>query len=54
MRHLLSLIDVTSEEILAILAIAVELKQELAAGNRQAHLESHNLALLFEKPYPPH
>ena len=50
MRHLLSLFDLTRDDILAILATAGQLKQELANGNRQAHLQYHNLALLFEKP----
>tara|TARA_B100000945_G_C20418746_1_gene616586 strand:+ start:2078 stop:2998 length:921 start_codon:yes stop_codon:yes gene_type:complete len=50
MRHLLSLFDLASDEIRVILDTAVELKREWAAGNRQAHLEHCNLALLFEKP----
>ena len=50
MRHLLSLFDLTSDEIRSVLATAVQLKQELADGNRQVHLAQHNLALLFEKP----
>ena len=50
MRHLLSLFDLTTDEIQDILKLAAELKAELQAGNRVAHLANHNLALLFEKP----
>ena len=50
MRHLLSLFDLTSDEIRSVLALAAQLKQELANGNRHVHLAQHNLAVLFEKP----
>lgn len=50
MRHLLSLFDLTSDEIRVILETAVQLKQELKTGHHQTHLEHRNLALLFEKP----
>ena len=50
MRHLLSLFDLTSDEIRSVLALAAQLKQELSNGNRHVHLAQHNLALLFEKP----
>ncbi len=50
MRHLLSLFDLTTDEIKQILAYSLQLKAELAEGIRPAVLANHNLALLFEKP----
>ena len=50
MRHLLSLFDLTTDEIKQILTYSLQLKAELAEGNRHSVLASHNLALLFEKP----
>ena len=50
MRHLLTLFDLTTDELNRILATARYLKTKLAAGERPAVLEHHVLALLFEKP----
>ena len=50
MRHVLSLLDLTSEEVRRVLEIAVELKSKMADGDRPGILENHVLGLLFEKP----
>ncbi len=50
MRHLLSLFDLTPDELNTILTTARYLKRELQAGNRPAILARYTLALLFEKP----
>ncbi len=50
MRHVLSLLDLTSEEVRRVLEIAVELKSKMSAGERPGILENHVLGLLFEKP----
>ena len=50
MRHLLSLFDLTTDEIKQILRYSLQLKAELVEGNRHSVLANHNLALLFEKP----
>ena len=44
MRHLLSLFDLTTDEIKQILTYSLQLKAELAEGNRHSVLASHNLA----------
>ncbi|MCA9260091.1 MAG: ornithine carbamoyltransferase [Planctomycetales bacterium] len=50
MRHLLTLADVSREEILRIFALTQDLKDKFAAGLREPLLPGRVLALLFEKP----
>jgi ornithine carbamoyltransferase len=50
MQHLLSLFDITPEDLRTILATARALKARLASGERPAILERRVLAMLFEKP----
>lgn len=50
MQHLVTLFDITRDDLRQMLATAVYLKQQLAAGDRPAVLERMVLALLFEKP----
>lgn len=50
MRHLLTLFDLTPEEIRRIFALSEDIKTKLAAGVREPILPGRVLALLFEKP----
>ena len=50
MRHLLTLFDISPDELRRILATSVHLKSRLAAGDRPPILERFVIALLFEKP----
>ena len=50
MRHLLTLSDVTPDEILRIFALTEDLKSKLAQGVREPILPGRVMALLFEKP----
>ncbi len=50
MRHVLSLFDLSSDEIRRVLDIASELKQRFVEGFRPPILERQVLGLLFEKP----
>jgi ornithine carbamoyltransferase len=50
MRHVLSLLDLSSDEIRRVLEIAVDLKRELKNGNRPNLLENRVAGLIFEKP----
>ena len=50
MRHLLTLNDLTADEIEEILALASQLKQEYERGERPPVLSSRVLGLLFSKP----
>lgn len=50
MRHLLTLFDLSSDELKTILKTAAALKQLLKRGERPAILAGQTLALLFEKP----
>jgi ornithine carbamoyltransferase len=50
MQHLLSLFDITPDQLRRILATASHLKERLHAGDRPAVLERFVVALLFEKP----
>jgi ornithine carbamoyltransferase len=50
MRHLLTLNDVTPDEILRVFALTKDLKSRLAQGVRQPILPGRVMALLFEKP----
>lgn len=50
LQHLLSLVDLSREQIEEILEIAVRLKQELKAGQRRPIFQNLVCGLLFEKP----
>ena len=50
MQHLLSLFDITPEQLRSMLATATVLKDRLAQGDRPPVLERQVLGLLFEKP----
>ncbi len=49
-RNLISLADLTAEEIEHLLALAKRLKDDLAAGREHAWLAGKTLAMIFEKP----
>ena len=50
MRHVLSLFDLTSEEVRQVLDVSVKLKADLATDKRESLLGNHVIGLLFEKP----
>ena len=50
MRHFVSAGDLTREQVLALFALAAELKQRWKTGRRGTPLASRSLALIFEKP----
>ena len=50
MRHLLTLLDVSQEEIKEILKLATGLKAQFEAGIREPLLPGRVLGLLFSKP----
>ena len=50
MRHVLSLFDLTAEEIARVLEVSAKLKADLATGKRESILENNVVGLLFEKP----
>jgi ornithine carbamoyltransferase len=50
MKHLISLLDYSAEEIEQILAIAAALKAKLKSGKRPALLKRRVLVQIFEKP----
>lgn len=50
MRHLVSLFDLTTEEVVEILDIAADLKSRLKNGERPSLFQNHVLAQVFEKP----
>ncbi|MEZ5943585.1 MAG: ornithine carbamoyltransferase [Planctomycetaceae bacterium] len=50
MRHLNTLLDLSTEQVLEILASAKSLKAAWAAGKREPKLAGHVLVQLFEKP----
>ena len=49
-RNLITLFDLTTDEINRILTISQELKEQLQAGERPPLLQGRGIALLFEKP----
>ena len=49
-RNLITLFDLTTDEINRILTISQELKEQLQAGDRPPLLQGRGIALLFEKP----
>lgn len=50
MRHVLSLLDLTADEIRRVLDLSTKLKADLASGKRESLFENHVVGLLFEKP----
>ena len=50
MRHVLSLLDLTTDEVKRVLALATEYKSNLKSGNRPSVLQNKTVGLLFEKP----
>lgn len=50
MRHVLTLFELSTEEIQSVFRIARELKQAWRAGKREPLFPRHVMALLFEKP----
>ena len=50
MRHVLSLLDLTTDEIEQVFALSVDLKAKLLRGVREPLLAGRVQALLFEKP----
>lgn len=50
MRHVLSLLDLTTAEIRRVLEISADLKASMANGIRPNLLANHVMGLLFEKP----
>jgi ornithine carbamoyltransferase len=49
-RHLVSVGDLTREQVLALFVLAADLKQRWKEGRRGAPLTGRSLALIFEKP----
>lgn len=49
MRHFLTLKDFTKEEIIEIIDIGLEIKQDLKAGIYKEQLKNQTLAMIFEK-----
>ena len=49
MKHLLKMLDLTSEEVIDILNLADQLKYEQKHGIAHKHLEGKSLGLIFEK-----
>jgi ornithine carbamoyltransferase len=49
-RHFVSAGDLTREQVLALFALAADLKQRWKQGRRGAPLAGRSLALIFEKP----
>ena len=49
MKHLISLFDLTKDELRRILEIAESLKNDLSGSKKKAPLQGSNLALIFEK-----
>jgi ornithine carbamoyltransferase len=50
MRHVLSLLEMTPEEIEDVLDLAAQYKSRLESGDRPQLLAGHTVGLLFEKP----
>lgn len=50
MKHLRSLFDFTSDEVIAVLELSAKLKAEVKAGERRDLLPRHTLLQIFEKP----
>jgi len=50
MRHVLSLNELSTEEVRRVLELAQQLKQDLQQGQRPDRIPNHVVGLLFEKP----
>jgi ornithine carbamoyltransferase len=50
LRHVLSLFDLSADEIRRVFAISKDLKEKLRSGVREPLLPGRTMALLFEKP----
>ena len=50
MRHLISLFDISQQELQTILSLSEQIKQLLERGCRPPWLQRRVLAMLFEKP----
>ena len=50
MRHVLSLLDLTTEEIARVLELSAQYKANLRSGERPSVLQNQTVGLLFEKP----
>ena len=50
MKHFLSLLDYTAQEIDHLLKLAIRLKKEFRAGGNKPILQGKSLAMLFQKP----
>ena len=50
MRHVLSLNELSTEEVRRVLELARQLKQDLQQGQRPDRIPNHVVGLLFEKP----
>ena len=49
MRHFLSLVDFSKEEILDILALAKKIKNDAKAGKHEDYMHKKILGMIFEK-----
>ena len=50
MRHVLSLENLSTDEVRRVLDLSAEYKRELQGGNRPNDFSGHVMGLLFEKP----
>jgi len=50
MRHVLSLFDLSTEEIRRVLEISIDLKTKLLSGDRASLFQNFVMGMLFEKP----
>ena len=50
MKHLLKMLDLSTEEIIEILDLADQLKYELKHGIPHPHLKGKSLGMIFQKP----
>ncbi len=50
MKHLLSIVDLSSDEVWQILNVAKELKEEWQKGNNKPILKGKTLGMIFQKP----
>lgn len=50
MQHFLNLTDLSSDDVMGLLTLAVQLKQELKAGGNKPLLKGKSLAMVFQKP----
>ncbi|MEM7454421.1 MAG: ornithine carbamoyltransferase [Planctomycetota bacterium] len=50
MRHVISLFDLTADEIRTVLDLSIKLKQQLRDGEREPLMQQKTMGLLFQKP----